>query len=250
MGDERQDDRLASRSSRHRCSMSQKPIVPGSLKCRTFGRNRYRPRLVSQSQRSSEILANGRRGRERERTIPYNDHSLRVGVEPANTRKHVFKISRVRQVPLARKASTTFAYARFTPPPFRVRLRNSRDCRAIRSGHAEFLRRFTTSRHRSIGRISVRKVSRIDARSELDRDLFRQFPNVEMPKLWSEHVEVSVVDFDETNILDDEINIYVFGKTFDHFFRVYFLEVIVDKGIKINFKILGVIQFDQVISAF
>ena len=43
---------------------------------------------------------------ERGRGIPYNDHSPRVGVEPANTREHVFKISRVRQVPLACKAST------------------------------------------------------------------------------------------------------------------------------------------------
>lgn len=41
----------------------------------------------------------------------YNDHSPRVGVEPANARKHVFKISRIRQVPVARKASTRFAYA-------------------------------------------------------------------------------------------------------------------------------------------
>lgn len=32
--------------------------------------------------------------------ILHNDHSLRIGTRPANTRKHVFKISRVRQVPL------------------------------------------------------------------------------------------------------------------------------------------------------
>lgn len=32
--------------------------------------------------------------------ILHNDHSLRIGTGPANTRKHVFKISRARQVPL------------------------------------------------------------------------------------------------------------------------------------------------------
>lgn len=47
--------------------------------------------------------------------ISHNDHSPRVGVEPANTREHVFEISRVRQVPLACKASAGSAYARFTP---------------------------------------------------------------------------------------------------------------------------------------
>lgn len=32
--------------------------------------------------------------------ILHNDHSPRIGMGPANTRKHVFKISRARQVPL------------------------------------------------------------------------------------------------------------------------------------------------------
>jgi len=32
--------------------------------------------------------------------ILHNDHSLCIGMGPANTRKHVFKISRARQVPL------------------------------------------------------------------------------------------------------------------------------------------------------
>lgn len=32
--------------------------------------------------------------------ILHNDHSPRIGTGPANTRKHVFKISRARQVPL------------------------------------------------------------------------------------------------------------------------------------------------------
>lgn len=32
--------------------------------------------------------------------ILHNDHSPRIGTRPANTRKHVFKISRARQVPL------------------------------------------------------------------------------------------------------------------------------------------------------
>lgn len=92
--------------------MPQKPIRRGRLKCGTFGRNQYRPGQFH----NRNVQAKCFEWEEKDHTIPYNDHSLRVGAEPANTRKHVFKISRLRQVPLARKASATFAYTGFASP--------------------------------------------------------------------------------------------------------------------------------------
>jgi len=44
--------------------------------------------------------------------ILHNDHSLHIGTGPANTRKHVFKISRARQVPLLAGLASKFASAR------------------------------------------------------------------------------------------------------------------------------------------
>lgn len=68
--------------------------------------------------------------------ILHNDHSLRIGTGPANTRKHVFKISRARQVPLLaslRPSLRTSARARapcFDPA---LALRKSYDSREIPS---------------------------------------------------------------------------------------------------------------------
>lgn len=71
--------------------------------------------------------------------ILHNDHSLRIGTGPANTRKHVFKISRARQVPLLaslrpslRTCSLARARAR-APVVFRPRVGIAKELRFSRN---------------------------------------------------------------------------------------------------------------------